>query len=560
MRPRSDTRLVWVGGRCVYGCATCPIDQASASAGSDAPALLRALHGGARRLVVLVGGEPFLRPDLMRLLAAVRAAGSVPGLVTTGRPLLYPDLRARLRGAGLGYLRIQLFGDGEVHDQVSAVAGSFTQAIEALRAWLAEEPLQCDIDVALTVRGRRLDTVAAELQRLADAVPRHPRVRIVLALDTAQDDPQDREGLERFLRVWNEDLSKPLLASEQADLAAVSIAAPRASDFVGAAPAACCLGTVQRLAQPAPALAPQETTANSFNFVRSEISVAATADAATCGAYRAAEGSDPWRQLWLVEGDRLVLHVSDTGDFSTTEIERVKDDWSHVFIDRAAPGVLDDFIEGMRRVVPDELCDGCAHRHTCGRRFRLVEGAPYAQQEAWIARHVANLRGRVLDVGCGEQLYRGVLAPMLRSGAVQYTGLDPDEPSLNVARAALPEGRFELGGIEDYRDEPQSYDHMLCLRSLNHVRDVDEALARMAVLLKPGGQLLIVECTPFAMLRSAEQVAAADRAPRAGHQHFRNVASDEVVPFAYARGLEVVEHQPAGFEGTNQWLLLLARR
>jgi hypothetical protein len=72
--------------------------------------------------------------------------------------------------------------------------------------------------------------------------------------------------------------------------------------------------------------------------------------------------------------------------------------------------------------------------------------------------------------------------------------------------------------------------------------------------------LLIVECTPFAMLRSAEQVAAADRAPRAGHQHFRNVASDEVVPFAYARGLEVVEHQPAGFEGTNQWLLLLARR
>lgn len=81
----------------------------------------------------------------------------------------------------------------------------------------------------------------------------------------------------------------------------------------------------------------------------------------------------------------------------------------------------------------------------------------------------------------------------------------------------------------------------------------------MAWLLEPGGSLLLIETTPFAMLRRAEQVAAADRAPRAGHQHFRNVSSEEVLPLARRHGLRVVEHQPSDLEGTNQWILLLRR-
>jgi ubiquinone/menaquinone biosynthesis C-methylase UbiE len=97
------------------------------------------------------------------------------------------------------------------------------------------------------------------------------------------------------------------------------------------------------------------------------------------------------------------------------------------------------------------------------------------------------------------------------------------------------------------------------LRALNHVSDVDAALSRMARLLKPGGSLLLVEMTPFAMLRQAEQVAAADRAPRAGHQHFRNMASEEILPFVERHGLRVAEHRPATRETSNQWILLLTR-
>jgi SAM-dependent methyltransferase len=301
------------------------------------------------------------------------------------------------------------------------------------------------------------------------------------------------------------------------------------------------------------------TRANSFNFVRTATAVPWAAEADACTAHAAGGGLDPVRQLWLVENGHLILHATDTGDFTSAEVARVKSEWSHVFLDRAAPGVLDDFKNGMRRVLPDPACDSCANRSGCGRRFRLVEGEPFAREEAWIAGHIGRLRGRVLDVGCGEQLYREELAALLRSGAIAYRGLDPDEDSLARLGAALPEAHLQVGDIEHFDGEPASYDHILCLRALNHVTDVEEGVSRMARLLKPGGLLLLVECTPFAMLRGAEQVAAADQAPRAGHQHFRNMASDEVLPFVGRHRLRVVEHHPASRETTNQWILLLAR-
>jgi SAM-dependent methyltransferase len=567
MRPRSDTLLVWTGGACSYGCSACPIDRDSAPAGAPLADLLRGLTGppeAGQRLAVLVGGEPFLRPDLLRLIAAVRAAGCAAGMVTTGRPLNYPRVREKLRSAGLAYLRVQLFGAGESHDRAVAVPGAYDQALAGLRAWIAEAGGACDVDAALTVRRRSAETLVAEVERLAAAVS--PPAQLVIAVDPAEwQEPRQMERLRdavAALAYWNDAAERPLLVweglPESASPATCATIRPLRPSFVAAAPSSSCLGVVEQIERALTA-SPEQTRANSFNFLRTSTTVPWTADAATCAAHRAAGGVDTYRHLWLIDGERLVLYATDTGDFAPGEIARIKDEMSHLFFDRAAAGVLDDFTEGMRRILPDPTCEACVHRTGCGRRFRLVEGPPFAREEAWIAAHVAGLRGRVLDVGCGEQLYRDELAPLVRSGAIRYTGLDPDETSLASLRAVLPQGRFQIGGIEDFRGEPASYDHILCLRSLNHVFDLDEALARMAALLRPGGRLLIVETTPFAMLRRSEQVAAADRAPRAGHQHFRNVASEDVLPFARRHSLRVVEHHAASLRTSNEWILLLER-
>jgi 2-polyprenyl-3-methyl-5-hydroxy-6-metoxy-1,4-benzoquinol methylase len=404
----------------------------------------------------------------------------------------------------------------------------------------------------------------AEVEDLARAIGA-PEVAIVVAIDPAagaagSDDAALSAALVTLKR-WNEDATRPALVWEgmpESPSAAecLTSAAPRPS-FVGPTPTACCLGAVADLA--AAARGELRTKANSFNFIRTDTEVPWTAAADTCTAYRSAP-VEPERGLWLRDGERLVLHVTDTGDFAAAAIARIKDEWSHLFLDRARAGVLDDFTEGMRRILPDPACVDCLQRAACAHRFEVADGPPFASEEAWIAEYVGALRGRVLDVGCGEQLYLERLAPLVASGVVRYTGLDPDEPSVARLRAALPQARILLAGIEDFWAEPASYDRILCLRSLNHVCEVDEAVGRMAELLKPGGQLLIVETTDFAMVRCAEQVAAADRAPRAGHQHYRNVSSDDVLAYARRRGLQVVKHHPAGLRTTNEWILLLTRR
>lgn len=567
MRPRADSVLVWTGADCIYGCPACPIDRNAAPSGlllADLQQHLHGLNGKRGRLVVFTGGEPLLRKDLPRLLVAVRSAGCVPGLVTTGRPLLYPKLREMFRRGGLGYLRIQLFGIGAEHDRAVAVPGAFEQVLSGLRDWMSEAAGTCDVDLVLSTRGRGVAALPVEIESLA-AQTTSLDVQLIVAPDPAlvaeQRGSQELRAAIEALSGWNDDPTRPLLAWEGlgthgAPGAFLEIPAlvPR---FIGSDPAAFCVGAVEHIRRVSLACVPV-TCANSFNYVQTGIVVPYRPDPAACTAY-ASGGTDAWRQAWLIEGDELVLHVSDTGDFTEAEIRRVKDEHCHLFVDHQSPGTLDDFVEGMRRVLPDPACADCGHREGCGRRFARIEGQPFAREEAWISAYVSALRGRVLDVGCGEQLYKEQLIPLVRSGLVDYTGIDPDEHSMGRLRFALPKARFYVGGIEAFRDEPESYDNILCLRSLNHVINVDEALARMSGLLKPGGRLLLVETTPFALLRRSEQVAAADRAPRAGHQHLRNFASEEVLPFARRRGLRVLHHHPAGRESTNEWILLLGR-
>jgi len=509
--------------------------------------------------VIPIGGDPGMRPDLLRLLATIRGDDCVPGLITTGAVLCQAAARERLLRARLGYLRLQLFGAGDAHDESTRAAGSYAAVLAGLRAWAEASAGECDIDVVLNLRSRPADRLADEVEQLRSDLGKAP-VQLIVADDA--DSPDPLAAAVAPLAGWNAHGERPLLAVENiaepaqpAEMMAIPVPG---GVFVGAAtPAATCLGVVDRLRERAAAAAPR-VHSNSFNFVRSAATVAYRENADECDAHTTGT-ADPGRSLWLIAGEDLHEYTTDTGDFDATEIARIKDEWSHLFLDRAAAGVLDDFREGMRRVLPDATCEECAHKVGCGRRFRMVEGQPFAAEEAWIADYVRHLSGRVLDVGCGEQLYRDEIVPLVRNGRISYTGLDPDQPSLDEWREALPEGVFVLGGVEEFYCPANTYDRLLCLRSLNHVFDLDEAIAKMAWALKPGGQLLMVETTPFAMLRESAQVAAADRAPRAGHQHFRNVTSEDVLPYARRRGLRVLRHHPVGLESSNEWILLLTK-
>lgn len=94
------------------------------------------------------------------------------------------------------------------------------------------------------------------------------------------------------------------------------------------------------------------------------------------------------------------------------------------------------------------------------------------------------LRGEVLDVGCGRQPYR-TLVP-----AARYVGLDLDTP---MTRAL---GRADV--FYDGRRLPfdaASFDAVLCSQVLEHVFLPEEFLAEIRRVLRPDGRLLLA--VPF---------------------------------------------------------------
>jgi ubiquinone/menaquinone biosynthesis C-methylase UbiE len=95
---------------------------------------------------------------------------------------------------------------------------------------------------------------------------------------------------------------------------------------------------------------------------------------------------------------------------------------------------------------------------------------------------VANLPpppARVLEVGCGS----GELAVELAERGWDILAIDPEAPEGSVFRRVTLE---EL-------DDPGPFDAVVARRSLHHIHDLEAAVARVASLLEPEGQFVLVE-------------------------------------------------------------------
>jgi SAM-dependent methyltransferase len=87
---------------------------------------------------------------------------------------------------------------------------------------------------------------------------------------------------------------------------------------------------------------------------------------------------------------------------------------------------------------------------------------------------------RVLDVGCGQ----GELTTALAVAAHDVLGIDPRAPQGE---------RFRRIQLEDLDPAEGRFDGAVASHSLHHIRDLDEALDRVAALLRPAGVLVVDE-------------------------------------------------------------------
>ena len=132
-----------------------------------------------------------------------------------------------------------------------------------------------------------------------------------------------------------------------------------------------------------------------------------------------------------------------------------------------------------------ELDERSSYVPRAGQEWFIVTGLARAVPGA-LSRWGPSGGGRVLDVGCGRQPFRGMLEGM----GLAYEGLDTQQNADGtVAHVCAIDGDLPAGLSAG------SFDLVLCTEVLEHVADWGRAWGNIAGLMRPGGRA-VVTC-PF---------------------------------------------------------------
>jgi molybdenum cofactor biosynthesis enzyme MoaA/SAM-dependent methyltransferase len=550
-------------------------------------------------MVVLSGGEVTMRRELLRWAARSAARGMDFGLVTNGRMLVYPELVEKLLGHRLRYVYLSLHGGtAKVHNSLVR-ADAFEQTYGAIRV-LAGRGLDFTVNTVVTRQN------VGELRAVVDALLPYPDVVLKFSMvapkgggdklfehlmprvsdvaaavnDAIAYGDEKSQGKARYA---HDGIPFCLLAGHENqydDLKThrfrtmIEIGEPDyfpVDDRDKVQPSEC---DACALRGPCPGLyrgyrevhgedeihaVTGRPRSNSFHYVREQD--AGRLEGGRCPVL--ADGVTPWdagRAIFLREGDRVVRYRSETRDFTDLEIEATKHAKGQVYLDASDKVAPDDFAKDLVLLRRSDVCAPCPEVKRCAGIFEPApEGSDvFTRDDARVRAIVQKLEGDILDVGCGEGRYEDVLAPKARAGSIRYVGVEPEEARATSLRARWPWARVVHEPAESL-EEDQAFDHVLVLRSWNHLRDPALAVDRMARALRPGGTLTVVDNIAFALVRDRAQAERAEQGG-AGLEHYRNDDSDRADKvIAAAGGFEKLEAMAVAPGTSNQWLLRYRR-
>lgn len=257
--------------------------------------------------------------------------------------------------------------------------------------------------------------------------------------------------------------------------------------------------------------------------------------------------------------DRMRLFKAGTSDFSEPELVAIKDTLGQIYVDVSGKVAPDDFARDLRKLTLDPECARCDAYDGCPGCYHAVRADVFSRDDARVRDILRGLEGDVLDLGCGEGPYLDVLAARAAEGKLRYLGVDPDQARVALLGSRHPWARYEAGDIQVLsRLRAGPFDHVLILRSYNHLPDpgavVDAAIAHLRV----GGTLLVVDNVAFGLVRTEAHVMRAESGA-AGFEHFRNDSSEEAAALLASRPLTLLERADVTPATSNQWLLRYKR-
>ncbi len=548
-------------------------------------------------MIVLSGGEVTMRPELLKWAAHSASLGLDFGLVTNGRMLAYTELVDKLIKLRLKYVYMSLHGgEAKIHN-LMVRADAFEQTYAAVKN-LSGRGLDFTVNTVVTRQNLK------HLRPIVDAVLAYPDVVLKFSM------VQPKGGGEKLF----DHLIPPVADVAREVHAAIAYGLERTSGhgphFAHDGIPLCLLPGYEDLYDdlkthrfwtmveigepdffpvddknkmqtdrcrscalrgPCPGLFPSyfesfgdaelrpvldRPRSNSFNYVFER----AYGHVTDAGCPVRLDGVSPWdrgRHVFVRKGDAVAVFRTDTRDFSDAEIEEVKHGLGQVYLDVSDKPAPDDFARDLRQLRRSALCTACPESTRCAGLFEPVRDDVFTRDDARVRAVLGDLGGAVLDIGCGESPYADALAPHARDGRLRYVGIDPDEARITSLKARWPWADLHVATAETADFAPASFDHVLVLRSWNHLHDPTRVLRDVTRWLRPGGTLTVVDNVGFGLLRTRPQAARAE-ASRHGFEHYRNDTAADACRAIAAAGFEITERRDVGPATSNQWFVRAA--
>ncbi|MFO0631662.1 MAG: radical SAM protein [Nannocystaceae bacterium] len=592
--------LIKVGYACNEHCSFCHTQPLREVQGEPAEieAKIRRAAALGHRMVVLSGGEPTIRPELVRWARLVASLGLELGLVTNGLVLSYPEVLARLLDARLRYVYMSLHaGVADVHDRIVR-AESFAIACTALDR-LQGRGLALTVNCVVTRQNlAHLRSLVDRAQAWPDAVIKfsatEPKGGALRSLPQVVPRIADAaaavlDALEHAGRVLGpgrarhggfpscllpghehalDDLRShdywTMVEVGEPDLVPVDARnmvhpSPHCDDcrLRGGCPG---LFREYHARHGAGELAPPRPgpRSNACDWVLERQDPCEPR-----GCPLLPLGLDPWepaRHLFVREGNALARYRCDSRDLADDTLHTIKHEHGQLYLDASTTPAVDDFGADLVKLERASVCEGCEHRPRCTGLFEPARQDVFARDEASLRQRLAALRGAVLELGCGGGRLSSAFAAGAAAGTLRWTGIDPDGAALARAAAAVPGGTTLAQAAQTALPQlpAASFDHVVMAHAWNHLAEPLSVVDEVERVLRAGGELWLLDDVPFGLARTQAQHRRG-RDAVAGWQHHRNDDAARAHARLQRPGLQRLEQRDVGPDTSNQWLLRYRR-
>lgn len=547
------------------------------------------------QMIVFSGGESTIRQDFFILVKAAKALGLKHGVITNGRMLSYKDFSEKYLKFDPEYVYVSLHGaKASTHNRM-VLAPAFEEVMKGLRNVSGQVP---DLTVNAVVTKSNMH----ELNDMVDLILPFSPIRLKFSCvepkgaahyqfdDVAPDISESARfvneaiaygeeksagsgmclGCEGFVPCLIENYDK-----YNADLYTdnfISMSESHEDTFypVGSGDRcflpscfdcvlkSCCQGVyteyVKRAGGENIKIKPKrERVPSGFNFSAQASLKKSGVECPVAGM--PLNGLDAQKNIFLLQGNKLTVCSTDTEQFSIQAIRHIKRDTQQLYLDVSKNGNgvggfadFEDYKKNRVKLKLLEACAACPKLMACPATFEPSAEKGYGFIEEKIKEMLYELKGNVLDVGCGDILYRDILQGLHHANKIQYVGVDPYPVSSNGFKTYR-------SSIEELQWEPAYFDVALVLRSYNHFYDIKKAFDVIVSVLKPCGEIIVVDNGPSVLLKTKQNK---EESGALRYEHYRNHTSYDALEFLRAHyAFSPLEHIPLAPAYENQWLLRL---